>query len=626
MGFAVGETIGPYLLTEQLGQGGMATVFKAYHSALDRYVAIKALHPAFTIEPNFLARFRREAQVVARLEHPNIVPIYDSAEHEGRPYLVMKFIEGETLKARLSRGSLSHNEIEQVVESVGAALDYAHRQGILHRDVKPSNVLLASDGRIYLADFGLARIAEAGESTISSDVMLGTPQYVSPEQAMGRRDLDNGADIYSFGVLIYEMLVGKVPFSADTPYSIIHDQIYTPLPLPRSINQSIPEAVEQVLLTALAKARTDRFPDVATMVEVWKRAGQGVEVPVTVPSGIQIQSAAAIPAAEVSPPLVTAESHADLIRTEPDTARSESLPGLPVAEPEPDRVDRPKPRSRWRFVVILIIVLCLCVIASLVVFPRIRNRLLNPLGVAQLTPEPTSGAAPAAQITTTESAPPVLPATEIPSTVQASPEYLVEAARRKVTQSPQEPMAHFNLAVALWEAGLYEEADQEINLVIRFGGEDAEFYSRLGASLMVRKSWLLASRMYLQAYEYAAKPITDDLTERLHQCLYLAAQEDLFLDMLARSPLGRVNAQMLDVARARYALYFDDISQAERLINSLKKQGAALYELKLVDAEASYRGGDKSDAKAILENLAKDINAPRWVRLYADMYLKQITD
>ena len=115
------------------------------------------------------------------------------------------------------------------------ALSYAHAQGVLHRDVKPSNVLLATDGRIYLADFGLARMAEAGELTISSDVMLGTPQYISPEQASGRRDLDNGTDIYSFGILLYELLVGKVPYNADTPYSIIHDHIYAPLPMPRSI-------------------------------------------------------------------------------------------------------------------------------------------------------------------------------------------------------------------------------------------------------------------------------------------------------------------------------------------------------------------------------------------------------
>ncbi len=217
MPFVVGETVGPYRIIEQLGQGGMATVFKAYHPALDRYVAIKAMHPAFMEDPNFLARFQREAQVVAKLEHPGIVPVYDFAEHESRPYLVMRYIEGETLKARLSRGPLTKDEVLTIVDAMGSALAYAHEQGILHRDIKPSNVLLANEGKIFLADFGLARIAQAGASTLSTDVMLGTPQYISPEQAMGKRDLGAGTDIYSFGVMLYELVAGRVPFSADTP-------------------------------------------------------------------------------------------------------------------------------------------------------------------------------------------------------------------------------------------------------------------------------------------------------------------------------------------------------------------------------------------------------------------------
>ena len=225
MSFAVGENIGPYRIVEQLGQGGMATVYKAYHASLDRYVALKALHPAFNEDKTFATRFQREARVVAKLEHPHIVPVYDYAEHENRPYLVMKFIEGQTLKARLDQGALSSDEIADIVDAVGSALAYAHKQGILHRDIKPSNVLLSNDGQIYLADFGLARIAQSGESTMSSDSIMGTPQYISPEQAMGKKDLDARTDLYSFGVMLYEMVVGQVPFSSDTPFAIIHDHI-----------------------------------------------------------------------------------------------------------------------------------------------------------------------------------------------------------------------------------------------------------------------------------------------------------------------------------------------------------------------------------------------------------------
>ncbi|HIE38145.1 MAG TPA: serine/threonine protein kinase, partial [Anaerolineae bacterium] len=167
MPFATGENVGPYRIVEKLGQGGMATVFKAYHPALDRYVAIKVLHPAFREDPNFLTRFQREARIVAKLDHPNIVPIYDFSEHRGHPYLVMRFIEGQTLKTRLQDTPISLEEVQRVVEAVGDALAYAHRQGILHRDIKPSNIILAPEGQIYLTDFGLARMADVGESTLS---------------------------------------------------------------------------------------------------------------------------------------------------------------------------------------------------------------------------------------------------------------------------------------------------------------------------------------------------------------------------------------------------------------------------------------------------------------------------
>jgi serine/threonine protein kinase len=282
MSFAIGENVGPYRILEQLGQGGMASVFKAYHAALDRYVAMKVLHPAFKEDPNFISRFQREAKVVARLEHPNIVPIYDYAEHSGSPYLVMKYIEGETLKARLNERSLTKQEAVEIATAVGGALSYAHKQGVLHRDIKPSNVLLSNDGSIYLADFGLARIAQAGASTLSKDVMMGTPQYISPEQAQGNKKLDDGTDIYSMGVVLYELVVGRVPFNADTPFSIIHDHIYTPLPVPSKVNPKVPKHVEKVLLKALAKERESRFESVDALIKAFRIAvlgGEGAVIP-----------------------------------------------------------------------------------------------------------------------------------------------------------------------------------------------------------------------------------------------------------------------------------------------------------------------------------------------------------
>lgn len=276
MPFQQGENVGPYRIIEQLGQGGMATVFKAYHPNLDRYVAIKVLHPAFKQDPQFLERFQREARVVAKLDHPNIVPVFDYADYNGQSYLVMKFIEGETLKSVLDRQWPGKEQILSIVQSVGKALTYAHAQGVLHRDVKPSNILITDSGNVYLADFGLARMAEAGPSTLSGDQLLGTPQYISPEQARGAHDLDDGTDIYSFGIVLYQLAVGRVPYNSDTPFSIIHDHIYTPLPMPRSINDKIPADLERVLLKALAKDRIDRFASVQELVGAFDKAARGI--------------------------------------------------------------------------------------------------------------------------------------------------------------------------------------------------------------------------------------------------------------------------------------------------------------------------------------------------------------
>lgn len=269
--FEKGENIGPYQIIEQLGHGGMATVYKAYHANLDRYVALKVLHPALKEAEGFLDRFEREAKLVARLDHPNIIPIYDFDEYKGNPYLVMRFVKGKTLKARMRTGAISMPRTVQIVTSVGVALAYAHGQNVLHRDIKPSNVMLTDDGKVFLTDFGLARMAQIGESTLSRDMMIGTPQYISPEQAKGEK-VDHRTDIYSLGVVIYELMVGQVPYTADTPYAIVHDHIFAPLPMPRDLNPQVPEEVERFLLKALAKNRDDRYADVTAMVDAFVAA------------------------------------------------------------------------------------------------------------------------------------------------------------------------------------------------------------------------------------------------------------------------------------------------------------------------------------------------------------------
>lgn len=275
MNLAPGDRIGAYEIVGHLGQGGMATVYKAYHERLDRFVAIKLMHASFLQDENFRARFQREARIVAKLEHPAIVPIYDYSEHENVPYLVMKFIEGMTLKKRAIKTGLTLEQTRDLLTRVAEGLDYAHRRGILHRDMKPSNILIDTEDQPCIVDFGLARIADIAASSISSDMMLGTPYYISPEQAQGSKDLTNRTDLYSMGVILYEMVTGELPFQADAPYAIVHGHIYSQPRRPTEVNPQLPAAVDAVISRALAKRPEDRFSSAVEMMQAYSTALQG---------------------------------------------------------------------------------------------------------------------------------------------------------------------------------------------------------------------------------------------------------------------------------------------------------------------------------------------------------------
>ena len=585
MSFNIGENIGPYRIIEQLGQGGMATVYKAYHAALDRYVALKVLHAAFHDDQTFTARFQREARVVARLEHPNIVPIYDYSEHEARPYLVMKYIEGDTLKARLNKEPLSSHEIEQVVDSVGFALAYAHQQGILHRDIKPSNVLIANDGVMYLADFGLARIASAGESTLSSDSIMGTPQYISPEQAMGKKDLDAGTDIYSFAVMLYEMVVGQVPFSADTPFSIIHDHIYTPLPLPMDVNPKVPEPVQRVLLKALAKNRLDRYESVEDMIAAFKEAWEQAGVPM---QGTAItMRPGSLKGPTKSQPKIQSEK--------------------PAAKTVAVQSAAPKRSSSWMWIGVGVVAI-LCIGVTLLAVWRNRPALrTQPTVVAvMLTATP-------------------LPATGIPfPTLQnISPE--VAVASELVTNNPGDPDAHLQLSLALWDANEISASAQELAQASNLAGPNSkEFFLKAAQEFKAREAWVPAAGMYMRVAptirneENGPNSVRGDLYEAVYKA---SAEKDMPLFVFFER-IDNFDLPLGYVARGRYALYNGSVEDAKLQLANAKKLKPDMFEAFLLEAEIEMKEGNFDTAKPILLSLSSDLKAPDWVRTMADTFLK----
>jgi serine/threonine protein kinase len=249
----------------------MAAVYKAYQPATERFVALKVLPRQYAQDPDFVARFKREAKLLAQLQHPHILPIFDFGESEGYTYLVMPFITNGTLSNELTGAPLSLTRVRDIISQIALALNYAHSRGMVHRDIKPSNILLDEDRNCLLSDFGLARMAEVFSSLTTTGMVLGTPMYMSPEQGSGTQ-IDHRSDIYSLGIVLYELLTGRTPYRAETPIGVIFKHIHDPLPSVRDLNPELPEAVEQVLLKALAKRPEDRFNSANEMAQALRKA------------------------------------------------------------------------------------------------------------------------------------------------------------------------------------------------------------------------------------------------------------------------------------------------------------------------------------------------------------------
>jgi len=336
-----GQSLGPYRIIEQIGKGGMATVYRGTQPSLSRQVAIKILPEFFAEDSSLLERFRQEATSIAGLRHPNILTVFDSGEADGVPYMVTELVEGGTLSRRLGK-PLDIEECLRIARAVASALDYAHSKGMVHRDVKPSNILIASDGTPILSDFGLALMLgpsseDAATRLTMSGTTLGTAEYMAPEQ-VSNSNVGPSADIYALAVIIYEMLTGGVPYSAETQLGVLMARINQPVPLPRERNQNISEPVQDALLKGLAKNPADRYQRATDMIRALESATQSGAVPerqptsaVTEPARTGTGRRKAILAVIMSAPVIAIIVVILLSKTYPAPPKPPGSPAAPAA-------------------------------------------------------------------------------------------------------------------------------------------------------------------------------------------------------------------------------------------------------------------------------------------------------
>ena len=264
----IGKTLGQFEIIEEVGRGGMASVYRARQASINRIVAVKVLPRSLLHDPSFYERFTREVDLVAHLEHPHILPIYDYGEVDGTPYIAMRYLAGGSMAQWIRRGLPPLDKLAKPIEQVSAALDYAHQEGVIHRDLKPGNILLDENGNAYLSDFGIARVLD---SNLTGSAIIGTPAYMSPEQANGL-PLDARSDIYSLGVVLYELVTGQEPFEAATPVALLLKHINEPMPSARALRSDLPLSAERVIVKATAKRPEDRYPSASDLADAFAAA------------------------------------------------------------------------------------------------------------------------------------------------------------------------------------------------------------------------------------------------------------------------------------------------------------------------------------------------------------------
>jgi hypothetical protein len=380
----------------------MATVYKAFDTSLERNVAIKIIRTdkkAGTEQNEFLKRFQREAKALAQLDHPYILKVLDYGEQEGNPYLVMPFVQGGTLKDRMGQ-PMPFQEAAALLAPVARALEYAHRRKVIHRDVKPANILISETDTPLLSDFGIAKILESGESTqlTATGVGIGTPDYMAPEQWMGKAD--PRTDIYALGVVFFQMVTGRLPFTADTPAAVLIKHMQDPLPRPSSFVSDLPEAVEQVIYKALAKEPENRFQDMGAFASALEKLSRGESAEL---QGLETVQQTVVSAA-------TARA------METVRASSPALPGARGTAVPPAK----KKMAGWQIGLIIAGVIVVVGVLALVggaayLLPRLASR-IQPTTVLSGNLIPTSGIPTALAAGGTQG----VPATSQPTALQAS--------------------------------------------------------------------------------------------------------------------------------------------------------------------------------------------------------------
>ncbi len=264
----IGAQLGQYTIIQEIGRGGMATVYSATQRGMSRTVAIKVLPRHFLHDPGFLERFEREVEVISQLEHPHILPIYDYGEAEGVPYIAMRYLGGGSMAQMVRRGVPKLEDLRKPFQQIAEALDYAHQQGIIHRDLKPGNVMLDENGNAYLSDFGIARVMG---SDLTGSAIIGTPAYMSPEQAQGTA-IDARSDIYALGIVLFELITGREPYQAETPMSVLLKHLNEPIPPLEQFREGVPKSVQAVIEKATAKDPDARYSSATEMARAFSDA------------------------------------------------------------------------------------------------------------------------------------------------------------------------------------------------------------------------------------------------------------------------------------------------------------------------------------------------------------------